>query len=229
MNEAPTPSPVVDLGAAGGAPAPKKKTRDKARRAWMSFLGRIVAQIVGAAVSIALAIMFLQTSQSSEVARARAAEAMSSTEAASMPRTPDSRITLAVLPLSNYSGDAQQDYFVDGMTEALIADLAQIKELRVVSRTSVMKYRDEKKSLPQIGRELGVDVVVEGSVARAGERVRITAQLIDASTDDHLWAATYDRTLHDVLSLQGQLAAEIAKGIKVAITPIHESRLAQRP
>ena len=106
----------------------------------------------------------LQKTQSAEVPRADGADETSSTSASSTPRPSDGRITLAVLPLSNYSGDTQQDSFVDAMTEALIADLAQIKELRVISRTSVMKYRDEKKSLPQIGRELGVDVVVEGSV-----------------------------------------------------------------
>lgn len=114
------------------------------------------------------------------------------------------------------------------MTEALIADLAQIEGLRVISRTSVMQYRTTQKSMPQIADELGADMIVEGSVLRSGDRVRVTAQLIDADTDHHVWARTYEHTLRDVLVLQGLVAAEIAKEVKGALTPLQQGRLAQR-
>jgi TolB-like protein/Tfp pilus assembly protein PilF len=133
--------------------------------------------------------------------------------------------SLAVLPLSNLSGDPEQDYFADGMTDLLIADLAQIGALRVISRTSVMKYRDERRSLPEIARELNVDAVVEGSVVRAGDRVRITAQLVHAPTDAHLWASTFERSMRDVLSIQSEVARAIAREIRITLTPRESARL----
>jgi TolB-like protein len=102
--------------------------------------------------------------------------------------------SLAVLPLENFSGDPQQEYFADGMTDALITDLSKISAIRVISRTSVMQYKGVKKPLPQIARELNVDAVLEGSVQRSGDRVRITAQLIYGPVDRHLWANSYDAT-----------------------------------
>jgi TolB-like protein/tetratricopeptide (TPR) repeat protein len=138
--------------------------------------------------------------------------------------------SLAVLPLENYSQDAGQDYFVDGMTEALITDLAKVGALKVISRTSAMQYRDSDKPLPQIARELGVDAVVEGSVTRAGEQVRISVQLIRAETDEHLWADSYDRELSDILSLQSEVARGIAGQIEAQLTPAEERLLtAKRP
>jgi serine/threonine-protein kinase len=134
--------------------------------------------------------------------------------------------SLAVLPLENMSQDPAQDYFADGMTEELTADLAQIGALRVISRTSVMQYKGTLKRMPEIGRELNVDALIEGSVRRAGERVRITAQLIQAATDKHLWAKSYEGDLGDVLTLQSQVAGEIASEIKVALTPQDQARLA---
>jgi len=134
--------------------------------------------------------------------------------------------SLAVLPLANLSGDPQQDYFAEGMTEALIADLAKISALRVISRTSVMRYKGSDKSLPQIAKELNVDAVVEGSVQRAGDRVRITAQLIHAPTDTHLWADSYERDLRDVLTLQSEVAQAIADQIRVKMTAQEQARLA---
>ena len=133
--------------------------------------------------------------------------------------------SLAVLPLENLMGDPAQEYFVDGMTEALIADLGQIEALRVISRTSVMQYKGVKKPLPQIARELNVDAVVEGSVLRSGDRVRITAQLIQAATDKHLWAKSYERDLRDVLALQSEVAGAIANEIKIKLTPQEQARL----
>jgi TolB-like protein/Tfp pilus assembly protein PilF len=137
--------------------------------------------------------------------------------------------SIAVLPLENLSHNPDQEYFADGMTEELTTDLAKIGGLRVISRTSSMQYKGTKKSLPEIGRELNVDSVLEGSVLRAGDRVRITAQLIRASTDEHLWAETYDRDLKDVLPLQGEVARTIASQIKVKLSPEEQSRLTPPP
>ncbi len=134
--------------------------------------------------------------------------------------------SLAVLPLENLSGDPEQDYFADGMTEALITELGKISALRVISRQSVMRYKDTDKPVPEIARELNVDAVVEGSVLRDGERVRITTQLIRAMPERHLWAESYERDLSDVLALQGEVARAIAREIKVVVTPAEETRLA---
>ncbi|MFH1679391.1 MAG: protein kinase [Candidatus Eisenbacteria bacterium] len=133
--------------------------------------------------------------------------------------------SIAVLPLENLSGDPEQEYFADGMTEALIADLAKISALRVISRTSAMRYKGTDKSLPQIARELNVQAIVEGAVVQAEGRVRITAQLIHAPADKHLWAESYERDLTDVLALQGAIARAIAQEIRVALTPQEEARL----
>ena len=136
--------------------------------------------------------------------------------------------SLAVLPLENFSRDPDQEYFADGMTEELITDLAQIRSLRVTSRTSVMEYKGAKKPLPTIGRELNVDAIIEGSVQRSGHRVRITAQLVQAANDRHLWARSYERDLKDVLALQSEVARSIAEEVRAAITPDEASRLARR-
>lgn len=135
-------------------------------------------------------------------------------------------LSVAVLPLADLSAGGNSEYFADGMTEALIANLAKLTGLRVISRTSVMRYRDEAKSVPQIARELGVTAVLEGSAQLDGERVRVTAQLIDGRTDQHLWAETYDRDLQDVLSLQSEIARTIAERVEVTITPDEATRLA---
>ncbi len=134
--------------------------------------------------------------------------------------------SLAVLPLANLSGDPEQEYFADGMTDALIAELGQIASLRVISRTSVMQYKGAKRPLPQIAKELNVDAVIEGSVVRSGDRVRITAQLIGAVPERHLWARNYERDLRDVLSLQGEIARTIADEVKANVTPDVQARLA---
>ncbi|WP_263358131.1 winged helix-turn-helix domain-containing protein [Acidicapsa ligni] len=133
--------------------------------------------------------------------------------------------SLAVLPLENLSGDASQDYFADGMTDELITDLAQIRTLRVISRTSTLKYKNTRKSLPEIARDLNVDAVVEGSAVRSGDRVRITAQLIRASTDQHLWAESYEGDMSDSLALQKKVARAIAEQIRIELTPQEEGVL----
>jgi TolB-like protein/DNA-binding winged helix-turn-helix (wHTH) protein/Flp pilus assembly protein TadD len=127
--------------------------------------------------------------------------------------------SLAVLPLENLSGDPSQDYFSDGMTDELITELGQISGLRVISRTSVMTYKGARKSLPQIARELNVDAVVEGTVLRSREQVRITAQLILANADKHLWAQSYEGDVGETLALQKQVARAIAEQIRIELTP----------
>ena len=133
--------------------------------------------------------------------------------------------SLAVLPLENLSGDASQGYFADGMTDELITDLSQISALRVISRTSVMAYKGARKPLPQIARELNVDAVVEGTVLRSGDQVRITAQLIEASTDKHLWSQSYEGELSDTLALQNRVAGAIADQIRISLTPQEQAAL----
>jgi TolB-like protein/DNA-binding winged helix-turn-helix (wHTH) protein/Tfp pilus assembly protein PilF len=133
--------------------------------------------------------------------------------------------SLAVLPLDNLSGDASQDYFADGMTDELITDLAQISALRVISRTSAMVYKGARKPLPQIARELNVDAVVEGTVLRAGDQVRITAQLIQAPDDKHLWAESYEGNVRDTLALQNKVARAIAEQIRINLNPHEQAAL----
>ena len=133
--------------------------------------------------------------------------------------------SIAVLPLDNLSGDPSEEFFADGMTDQLITDLAKVGSLRVISRTSVMQYKGAKKGLPEIARELSVDAIVEGSVIRSGQRVRVTAQLVQASTDHHLWAETYDRNLDNILKLQGEVADAIAQQVRAQLTPTQQSQL----
>ncbi len=135
--------------------------------------------------------------------------------------------TLAVLPLANLSGDPEQEYFADGMTDALITSLAKVRAWRVVSRTSIMRFKGSDRSLPAIAAELDVDAIIEGSVIRDGDRIRITAQLINAKTDQHLWAESYDRNFQDVFILQSEIAKTIAQEVRIAVTPEESARLAQ--
>ena len=140
---------------------------------------------------------------------------------------PEQVRALAVLPLENLSRDPEQEYFAEGLTEALITTLAKIGELRVVSRTSAMLYKGVRKPLREIARELEVDAIVEGTVLRAGRRVRVTAQLIDAPKEMHLWAESYERDLRDVLALQAEVAQAIAREIRVKLTPVDQARFAE--
>jgi TolB-like protein/DNA-binding winged helix-turn-helix (wHTH) protein/Tfp pilus assembly protein PilF len=133
--------------------------------------------------------------------------------------------SLVVLPLENLSGETSQDYFADGMTDELITDLAQISALRVISRTSAMVYKGARKPLPQIARELNVDAVVEGTVLRSGDQVRITAQLIQASDDKHLWAESYEGNVRETLALQNKVAAAIAEQIRIKLNPQEQAAL----
>jgi TolB-like protein/DNA-binding winged helix-turn-helix (wHTH) protein/Tfp pilus assembly protein PilF len=140
-------------------------------------------------------------------------------------RNPPRIQSLAVLPLVNLSSDASQDYFTDGMTEELTTDLGKISALRVISRTSAMQYKGTKKSLPEIARELNVDAVVEGTVARSGSHLRITANLLQASPEKHLWADSYESEVGDILTVQGRVAQAVAREIQVKLTPEEQKLL----
>jgi len=133
--------------------------------------------------------------------------------------------SIAVLPLQNFSADAGQEYFADGMTEELITELSRIHSLKIISHTSVMEYKSTKKHLPQIARELGVDSIVEGSVIRDGDQVRITVQLLDGPNDRHIWSETYQRELRGILNLQREIAQAITQQIRVQLTPQQQARL----
>jgi TolB-like protein/DNA-binding winged helix-turn-helix (wHTH) protein/thioredoxin-like negative regulator of GroEL len=143
------------------------------------------------------------------------------------PRATKPKITsLAVLPLDNLSGDPTQEYFADGMTEALIGNLARIRALRVVSRTSVMRFKGARTAVPEIARALKVDALIEGSVQRTADRVRISVQLIHAPTDTHLWAREYERDLTDILKLQSEVARAVAEEIRIQVTADERARMA---
>jgi TolB-like protein len=210
--------------------APKKKGRKKLRSAWISFVGRILAQFVGSAATIVLGLMFLQKYQaiSRETADPAAQQspavwAADVNDGAREKRAPGEK-WLAVLPLENFSGDPAQDHLAKAMTEALITALSRVDGLRVISRTSSMRYTAGDKPLPQIARELGVDWILEGSLTSSQGRVRIIEQLIDGITDEHIWAASYDRRFRDPLSLQAGLASAIARDVDGVIVREKEGR-----
>jgi TolB-like protein len=144
-----------------------------------------------------------------------------------LPASNSQRIgSIAVLPLENLSGNPAQEYFSDGMTDELIGEIARIASLRVTSRTSSMRYKGgARKSLPEIARELSVDAILEGTVVQAGRRVRITAKLIRANDDRHLWSGKYERDLADVLALQSEVARTVAREIQIKLTPLDETSL----
>jgi TolB-like protein/DNA-binding winged helix-turn-helix (wHTH) protein/tetratricopeptide (TPR) repeat protein len=194
----PAPAPAV-----AAAHLPSMPARDHRFRAIVSLTAVAVILLV-----LALGVM----------SRRRPAE----------PPGPAPITSIAVLPFENLSGDREQDYFADGMTDSLITRLAQVRALRVISRTSVTQYTQKDKLLPRIAADLNVDAVVEGTVVRSGNRVRVTAQLIHAPTDRHLWASTYERELRDVIALQGELAGAIAEAVHVELRPEEQRRLAAR-
>jgi len=145
-------------------------------------------------------------------------------------RSPSVEIhAIAVLPLENLSKDPEQEYFVDGMTDQLITELARAGELRVISHTSVTPYKGARKPLGVIAKELNVDAIVEGTVLRSGNRVRVTAQLVSASPERHLWADSYQGDLTDIFSLQDRVARSIAREIRVSLTPEEQARLTNTP
>jgi len=139
------------------------------------------------------------------------------------------RKSVAVLPFQNLSPDPENAFFADGMTEDILTQLSKIRDLKVISRSSVMRYRGTQKPIQTIAAELGVGTVLEGSVRRAGSRVRIVGQLIDARTDEHLWAETYDRDLKDVFAIQSEVAQQIASALRATLSPAEKKRIEQNP
>jgi TolB-like protein/tRNA A-37 threonylcarbamoyl transferase component Bud32 len=205
-SSAPKSEPAV-IRPASGPVAPVGASAPWRRRAWAG----------GLAALLLLAMLYAARRFGLLHGPARAPEAGSESRAIR---------SIAVLPLDNYSGDATQDYFAEGMTDELTADLATISHLRVISRGSAMQFKGKNRPpTPEIARALNVDAVVEGSVHRAGDKVRITAQLIDARADRHLWAKSFERSSRDVLALQDELASAIAREIHVQLTPDEQSRL----
>ena len=211
----------ADTSPHADTPQLKPKSK-KLRSAWISFVGRIVAQIVGAVASITLGLFLLARYGLPERAASQASPAPTTV---TQPQHAKTRSTgtsgsipaIAVLPIQNYSQDAAHGYFADGVTETLIAELAQIAGLKVTSRTSSMTYKGSVKSVPEIARELGVDLILEGSVIREQNVVRLTAQLIDAGSDRHLGARSYDRPVRQLLPVQGELARTIARDVASVI------------
>ncbi len=132
---------------------------------------------------------------------------------------------IAVLPFTNISADAENEYFSDGMTEELISKLSRLRDLKVIARTSVMQYKDTGKSVAEIGRELQVGTILEGSVRKAGDRLRITAQLVDVESQGHLWSQDYDRTLDDVFAIQSDVAESVADALQVTLGPGEKSQI----
>lgn len=198
---------------------PEKPKKDKVRAAWIAFAGRILAHIVGAVVTIALAVLFLQKSE-----RAVPVGQPAQVVRTAAPVRPGA-LTIAVLPLTNLSGDPQEEYVADGLTEALVTDLARVDTMRVVSRTSTMRYKGTRKPLPEIGLELGANLIVEGSIIKAGSRLRVTAQLIDAATDQHIWACSYDRSLGDLLAFHSEIAAVITQAVTQVLSSLERRPL----
>jgi TolB-like protein len=195
------PMPPSAEPSAPSDPAKPPRKRAKVRKHWYSVAARVIAHVVGAAASVWLGLFLIQRSQP--------AGSPPTPVRAESTRTGGER-AIAILPIDNFSKDPSEEYFADGMTEALTAELAQVEGLHVISRTSVMRYKEDRKPIPAIAQELDVDFVVEGSVVRADRRVRITAQLIDAKSDEHLWARSYDGTMSDILDLQATVARAIA-------------------
>jgi TolB-like protein len=225
----PIPAPAVtpegsqDPAADARAAAAKaKKKREKVRSAWISFVGRIVAQLVGAAATIALGLMVVQRYQAGAVKSDSAAARTGVADAQSTRARPgiDARPSVVVLPLVNFSADAALQPYADGLTEALLTELTKAGRVRVLSRTSSMHYKGTSKRLPEIARELDVDLVLEGSLMRSRGRVRISAQLIDAMADEHMWAQSYERDADDVFEVQSAVARLIAQELIRALPPL---------
>jgi TolB-like protein len=210
------PSDALVIAAADADDADRKeqKRRKKVRSAWISFVGRIVAHITGAAATIAFGLIVVQ--QYGLPRNTPTPDRAGGLEPAAVRIATPGTVSIAVLPFASYARPARPE-LADAIADALIADLSHGGALRVVSRTSTLKYRDDHKPLHVIARELGVDLIVEGSVTSDGDRLRVIAQLIDAKRDEHLWAETFDRTLGDMLAAQAEISAAISRGVQGAV------------
>jgi TolB-like protein len=209
--------PLADAAAIEDKKRKKKKAR--VRSAWISFGGRIIAQIMGAVATISLGLLVVhhyKPGKGGDAEQPATTQTWTKTEPALARLVTPGSLSIAVLPLETFSGPAPQG-FADAMTETLTASLSRVKDLRVISRTSAMQYKAHRRTVPTIAKELGVDLVLEGSIAADGDRVRIIAQLIDARRDEHMWAESYDRKLNDVLATQAEVAIAIARAVSIAV------------
>jgi TolB-like protein len=184
----------------------QRKESRKVRSAWIAFVGRIVAQIVGAVATVALGFLVADGLRHPKET------------AATVSSVAPSSSSIAVLPLANLARTKSAEPLADSLTEGVITELTRLRASNVVSRTSTMHYKEEAQTLPAIARELGAAFVLEGSVLESGGKVRVTAQLIDALSDRHVWAASYDRRSGDLLTLQDDVAAAIARDVDAAIS-----------
>jgi TolB-like protein len=203
---APTSAPTTaSVPAVEAPPLEGKKKKSKVRSAWIAFAGRIVAQVIGAVATVVLGVAIVN----SHMGKVAAPVATASAVPLRVRTRPTPGSTLVVLPFQDFSPTGAPAALADGLTEAVTAALARSGRVRVTSRTSAMQYKQAKSALPVIAAELGVDFVVEGSLVRQGDRVRVTVQLIDAATDTHVWAQTYDRPAGDVIALGAGIGAAI--------------------
>ena len=214
--------PVPETATDQANPDKKKRKKSKVRSAWISFIGRILAQMCGAVATVVLGLQLVRGYFPAQPAAAAAGVASDEAALSARPRRPGGMKVLAVLPVTNYSGDTRHDAFSDGLTETLIAELAQIPGLHVTSRTSSMHFRDKAGLLPSIARQLGVDLVLESSLVTSDGRKRITVQLIDAATDLHVWVRRYDSEERDVLALHSTIAAAVVRDVRAAGSRLEE-------
>lgn len=199
----------------GGDLGQKQKTR--VRSAWISFASRILAQLIGAIATIGLGVVVMQRYAAPPESPAPTGAPPASADAPAIPASAvvaSQEIVLAVLPLTNLSGDRQYDALADGLTEALIAELTQNTTWRVISRTTSMQYKQSSNSLPAIARELKAGFVIEGAVLIDGGRLRAVVQLIDAATDHHVWARSYDRPMGNRLDIEADIVAAAAADLR---------------
>ena len=210
---APRRDPVAPDAVVPSDDAPVKEQKFKVRSAWISFASRILAQLIGAAATIGLGVVVMQQYAGSGPARVAAPPTIAASAPVTAPVATNQSV-LAVLPIANFTGDPSRDAFADALTDAVIVALTNATGPRVVSRTSSMRYKNSTKSLPEIARELGVHLVVESSIAGQEDRMRVTVQLIDARTDHHMWAKTFDVTGRDLLGLQTDVATSIADAVQ---------------
>ena len=201
----------ADLVTSGESTDPAVRKKDKVRSAWIAFTSRILAQLVGAGVSIVLGLMIVDRRMPAARHDAVPAASQAPAVARIANSTTDARPSIAVLPLADHSPGGSNG-FAEALTDALTAALAQRPGLRVISRTSAAGLRADGRTLPEIARALQVDAVIEGSVLRSGERLRVTANLVDGRTDEHLWAGVLERDGSDVIALQADVVDAIADG-----------------
>ena len=207
-------------------PAPMAKVLGLRRAGSTRGAGRAAAAAVVLLVAAGGAGLWLRSDDGAPPAPEQAMTPVTASEApAALPQAPLDKYRIAVLPFANISADAEDEYFSDGMTEELISKLSRLHDLTVIARTSIMQYKGTGKSIAEIGRELQVGTILEGSVRKAGDRLRITAQLIDVASQGHLWSQDYDRTLDDVFAIQSDVAESVADALEVTLGPGEKRQL----